>query len=81
MSRYPKPFLLFYKYVCKLFLMHVMMSCSGYIAPEYAVDGSFSVKSDAFSFGILALEIVCGKRNRGLNQTDKSLNVVGCVRA
>lgn len=58
--------------------MHVMMSCSGYIAPEYAVDGSFSVKSDAFSFGILALEIVCGKRNRGLNQTDKSLNVVGC---
>lgn len=61
--------------------MHVMMSCSGYIAPEYAVDGSFSVKSDAFSFGILALEIVCGKRNRGLNQTDKSLNVVGCVRA
>ncbi|KAG5020632.1 hypothetical protein JHK87_016487 [Glycine soja] len=49
----------------------------GYMAPEYAVDGSFSVKSDVFSFGILVLEIVCGKRNKGLYQTDKSLNLVG----
>lgn len=56
------------------------MSCSGYMAPEYAVDGSFSVKSDVFSFGILVLEIVCGKRNKGLYQTDKSLNLVGHVR-
>lgn len=49
----------------------------GYMAPEYAVDGSFSVKSDVFSFGILMLEIVCGMRNRGLYQTDESLNLVG----
>ncbi|CAJ1978669.1 unnamed protein product [Sphenostylis stenocarpa] len=37
----------------------------GYMAPEYAVDGQFSVKSDVFSFGVLLLEIIYGKKNRG----------------
>ncbi|XP_044495915.1 cysteine-rich receptor-like protein kinase 26 [Mangifera indica] len=35
----------------------------GYMAPEYAMHGQFSVKSDVFSFGVLLLEIVCGQRN------------------
>jgi len=33
------------------------------MAPEYAIEGLFSVKSDVFSFGVLLLEIVSGKRN------------------
>ncbi|XP_050217236.1 LOW QUALITY PROTEIN: G-type lectin S-receptor-like serine/threonine-protein kinase SD1-1 [Mercurialis annua] len=37
----------------------------GYMSPEYAVDGLFSMKSDVFSFGVLVLEIVSGKKNRG----------------
>ncbi|KAL4628734.1 hypothetical protein ACB092_05G260400 [Castanea dentata] len=35
----------------------------GYMAPEYAMHGQFSVKSDVFSFGVLVLEIVSGQRN------------------
>ncbi|KAL8505364.1 hypothetical protein ACS0TY_016558 [Phlomoides rotata] len=37
----------------------------GYMAPEYAIAGNFSVKSDIFSMGVLLLEIVSGKKNRG----------------
>ncbi|KAK3424067.1 hypothetical protein EUGRSUZ_F00842 [Eucalyptus grandis] len=47
----------------------------GYMAPEYAIDGLFSVKSDVFSFGILVLETVSGKRNRGLYHSNQSLSV------
>lgn len=35
---------------------------SGYMSPEYAMHGYFSVKSDVFSFGIMVLEIISGKR-------------------
>ncbi|KAK3149757.1 hypothetical protein QOZ80_3AG0222290 [Eleusine coracana subsp. coracana] len=35
----------------------------GYMAPEYAVRGHLSVKLDVYSFGVLVLEIVAGRRN------------------
>ncbi|PON88175.1 Cysteine rich receptor like kinase [Trema orientale] len=35
----------------------------GYMAPEYAMHGQFSVKSDVFSLGVLILEIVSGQKN------------------
>ncbi|KAA8541241.1 hypothetical protein F0562_025152 [Nyssa sinensis] len=35
----------------------------GYTAPEYLMEGYLSVKTDVFSFGVLVLEIVSGRRN------------------
>ncbi|KAB2635313.1 receptor-like protein kinase [Pyrus ussuriensis x Pyrus communis] len=35
----------------------------GYMAPEYALEGLYSVKSDVFSFGVLLLEITTGRKN------------------
>ncbi|KAG5235609.1 G-type lectin S-receptor serine/threonine-protein kinase [Salix suchowensis] len=49
----------------------------GYMSPEYAIDGIFSIKSDVFSFGVLVLEIVSGKRNRGFNHPEHQLNLLG----
>ncbi|KAM7504093.1 hypothetical protein LguiB_002997 [Lonicera macranthoides] len=49
----------------------------GYMSPEYAIDGIFSVKSDVFSFGVLVLEIVSGKKNRGFIHPDHSHNLPG----
>ncbi|KAF3654926.1 G-type lectin S-receptor-like serine/threonine-protein kinase [Capsicum annuum] len=49
----------------------------GYMSPEYAVEGIFSVKSDVFSFGVLVLEIVSGKKNRRFVHPDHHLNLLG----
>ncbi|OVA04967.1 Protein kinase domain [Macleaya cordata] len=35
----------------------------GYMAPEYAMHGYLSAKTDVFSYGILVLEIVSGRKN------------------
>ncbi|WRX29238.1 Protein kinase domain - like 10 [Theobroma cacao] len=51
----------------------------GYMSPEYAIDGWFSIKSDVFSFGVLVLEIVSGRRNRGFSHPDHNLNLLGHV--
>nr|GEW43535.1 putative gnk2-like domain-containing protein [Tanacetum cinerariifolium] len=42
----------------------------GYMAPEYAMHGQFSVKSDIFSFGVLVLEIIMGQKNQYFHNED-----------
>ncbi|XP_042463270.1 putative receptor-like protein kinase At4g00960 [Zingiber officinale] len=37
----------------------------GYMAPEYALQGIFSIKSDVFSYGVLILEILTSHKNSG----------------
>ncbi|XP_061368793.1 receptor-like serine/threonine-protein kinase SD1-8 [Gastrolobium bilobum] len=49
----------------------------GYMPPEYAIDGHFSFKSDVFSFGVLLLELLSGKKNKGFLHPDHKLNLLG----
>ncbi|EMS54495.1 Receptor-like serine/threonine-protein kinase SD1-7 [Triticum urartu] len=49
----------------------------GYMSPEYAMDGVFSVKSDVFSFGVLVLEIVSGRKNRGMCSSGEQTSLLG----
>ncbi|KAL3740473.1 hypothetical protein ACJRO7_021715 [Eucalyptus globulus] len=49
----------------------------GYMPPEYAIDGIFSTKSDVFSFGVLVLEIISGRRNKEFHHHDHNFNLLG----
>ncbi|KAK4846752.1 hypothetical protein QYF36_021612 [Acer negundo] len=49
----------------------------GYMSPEYALDGFFSVKSDIFSFGVVILEIISGKKNTGFYNSQEALSLLG----
>ncbi|KAG5014912.1 hypothetical protein JHK82_020592 [Glycine max] len=51
----------------------------GYMSPEYAMEGQFSVKSDVYSFGVLLLEIVTGRKNSGLYEDITATNLVGHI--
>nr|KYP44604.1 Putative serine/threonine-protein kinase receptor [Cajanus cajan] len=49
----------------------------GYMPPEYAAHGSFSTKSDVFSFGVIVLEIISGRKNRRSYDSQHNLNLLG----
>ena len=55
------------------------MPCNGYMEPEYAFDELFSTKSDVFSFGILLLEIISGKKSKGFYHPNNKQNLIGHV--
>ncbi|KAJ9135349.1 hypothetical protein P3X46_032542 [Hevea brasiliensis] len=45
----------------------------GYMAPEYLIRGQLTEKADVYSFGVLVLEIVMGRRCNGLIDYSRSL--------
>ncbi|KAL2462692.1 G-type lectin S-receptor-like serine/threonine-protein kinase CES [Forsythia ovata] len=49
----------------------------GYMSPEYAIKGIVSMKTDVFSFGVLLLEIVSGKKNYSSYRLERPLNLIG----
>ncbi|KAI9083674.1 hypothetical protein K1719_034375 [Acacia pycnantha] len=49
----------------------------GYISPEYATRGLYSEKSDVFSFGVLLLEIVSGRKNTSFYEEEECLSLLG----
>ncbi|KAI4333765.1 hypothetical protein L6164_018530 [Bauhinia variegata] len=50
---------------------------NGYMSPEYALHGNFSIKSDVFSFGAIILEIISGRKNRDFSDPHHHLNLLG----
>ena len=52
---------------------------SGYMSPEYAMNGIVSIKIDVFSFGVLLLEIMSGMKNNSRYHFEYPLNLVGYV--
>ena len=61
------------------FFFLAMTFSSGYMSLEYVEHGQYSIKSDVFSFGVLILEIVSGKKNRGFHHPKHHLNLLGHV--
>jgi serine/threonine protein kinase len=49
------------------------------MAPEYAMHGKYSVKSDAFSFGVMVLEIVTGRKNIDCYNSQQSKDLLTTV--
>lgn len=49
----------------------------GYLAPEYMQSGRATEKTDVYSFGVLVLEIMSGKRPTDSSFIEKGLNIVG----
>lgn len=50
------------------------------MAPEYAMEGVFSVKSDVYSFGILMLELISGRKNSGFFKVDNAQSLLSQVK-
>ncbi|XP_042383204.1 G-type lectin S-receptor-like serine/threonine-protein kinase RKS1 isoform X2 [Zingiber officinale] len=48
----------------------------GYMSPEYATHGLFSVKSDVYSYGVLVLEILIGRKNIGYRGSEHPIELV-----
>ncbi|KAF8030170.1 hypothetical protein BT93_E2566 [Corymbia citriodora subsp. variegata] len=51
----------------------------GYMAPEYAMEGLYSTKSDVFSFGVLVLEIITGERNASFHLSRRAPTLAAYV--
>uniref|UniRef100_A0A199UAQ8 Receptor-like serine/threonine-protein kinase n=1 Tax=Manihot esculenta TaxID=3983 RepID=A0A199UAQ8_MANES len=51
----------------------------GYMSPEYVAFGKLSPKSDVFSFGIILLEIIIGKKNNSYCEEDSFLSMTGHI--
>lgn len=66
-------------FTCLTVVLFYLPICSGYMAPEYAMEGLYSIKSDVFGFGVLLLEIITGKRNAGFYHSNKTPSLLSYV--
>lgn len=57
-----------------------VMGTEGYCAPEYAMTGQLTFKSDIYSFGVFLLEILTGRKAIDHKKTSKEQNLVDWAR-
>ncbi|KAH0744965.1 hypothetical protein KY290_032958 [Solanum tuberosum] len=57
-----------------------VMGTFGYVAPEYAMTGHLLVKSDVYSYGVVLLELLTGKKPVDLSQPPGQENLVAWAR-
>ncbi|XP_048319968.2 receptor-like serine/threonine-protein kinase ALE2 [Ziziphus jujuba] len=57
-----------------------VMGTFGYLAPEYAMTGHLLVKSDVYSYGVVLLELITGRKPVDLSQPPGQENLVAWAR-
>ncbi|GAA0142988.1 hypothetical protein LIER_03768 [Lithospermum erythrorhizon] len=57
-----------------------VMGTFGYVAPEYAMTGHLLVKSDVYSYGVVLLELLTGKKPVDMSQPPGQENLVSWAR-
>ncbi|KAG6424112.1 hypothetical protein SASPL_114524 [Salvia splendens] len=57
-----------------------VMGTFGYVAPEYAMTGHLLVKSDVYSYGVVLLELLTGKKPVDMSQQPGQENLVAWAR-
>jgi hypothetical protein len=57
----------------------MVLACNGYMSPEYTMHEEFSVKSDVYSFDVLILEIINGKKNNSFYESEGAEDLLSYV--